>query len=86
MKNSNGTDTYPLAFAADGETVSLTAIHACDTLRARLGHLGLNVGMRVRVVNGGATGPMILAVANDSRLALGRNIAHKIMVTPAEKD
>lgn len=86
MSKSNGTDTYPLAFAADGETVALTAINGCETLRGRLGHLGLNVGMRVRVVNGGTTGPMILAVANDSRLAVGRNIAHKIMVTPAEKD
>ena len=38
--------------------------------------------MPVRVVQADASGAIILAVKNDSRLALGRGMAHKIFVTP----
>lgn len=80
----NVTNCYPLTFAPRGETVVLTEIRAGEKLRKRLADLGLHIGMQVRVVQGDASGPVILAVQNDARLALGRGMAQKIMVSPAE--
>jgi len=77
-------DTYPLTSAARGETVTLTEIRAGDRLRKRLADLGLKIGMQVRVVQGDVSGPVILAVQNDSRLAIGHGMAQKIMVTHFE--
>lgn len=76
---------FPLTFASRGETVTLTEIRAGHRLRQRLGDLGLTVGMTVRVVQGDGTGPVILAVKNDSRLAVGRSMAQKIMVRHSEE-
>lgn len=72
--------TFPLTFAARGEVVTLTEVRAGNRLKKRLGELGLNIGMRVRVVQDDHNGPVILAVTNDSRLAVGRGMAQKIMV------
>jgi ferrous iron transport protein A len=79
-------NTYPLTFAARGEMVVLTEIRAGDRLRKRLGEMGLSIGMQVRIVQGDLNGPVILAVKNDSRLALGRGMAQKIMVRHLEGD
>lgn len=73
------TDSFPLAFAASGDTVALAEICAGERLRKHLGELGLNVGMHVHVIKSDC-GQMILAVAHDSRLAVGAGMAHKIMV------
>lgn len=83
---SNTMNSYPLTYANDGETVSLTEIRACSTVPKRLGDLGLNIGMQVRIVQSNTTGPLILAVKNDSRLAVGRGTAQKIMVQLDNKD
>jgi Fe2+ transport system protein FeoA len=74
-------DSFPLVFADRGETVALAEIRAGDKLRKRLADLGLNVGMTVRIVQTAGSGQIILAVKDDSRLALGRGMAQKIMVT-----
>jgi Fe2+ transport system protein FeoA len=62
-----------------GEEVRLTAIRGGQRMRKRLADLGLNLGMTVRVMQRDGCGPLILAV-KDSRLALGRGMAHRIMV------
>jgi Fe2+ transport system protein FeoA len=64
-----------------GATVELVQIQGGQRLRKRLADLGLNVGMTVRVMQGNPTGPMILAVKGDTRLALGRGITYNIVVT-----
>jgi Fe2+ transport system protein FeoA len=71
----------PLAMVSPGEEVRLVAIYGGQRLRKRLADLGLNVGMTVRVLQHSGHGPLILAV-KDSRLAVGRGIAHKILVRP----
>ena len=68
-----------LAMASPGEEVRLTAIHGGQRMRKRLADLGLNIGMTVRVLQRNGHGPLLLAV-KDSRLALGRGMAHKIKV------
>jgi len=72
---------FPLTFALPGEAVVLREIRAGDRLRKRLHALGLNIGMTVRVVQSATSGPLILAVTNDARLAIGYGMAQKIMVS-----
>ena len=69
----------PLAMVSPGEEVRLVAIRGGQRMRKRLADLGLNVGMTVRVMQRDGHGPLILAV-KDSRLALGRGMAQRIMI------
>lgn len=75
----------PLTLVSDGEEVRLVAVRGGQHIRRRLADLGLNLDMKMRVLNGNGQGPLILAV-RDSRLAIGRGMAHKIMVRPADDD
>lgn len=75
----------PLNMVAPGQEVALVAITGGRTLRKRLADLGLNVGSAVRVMRSDAGCPLLLAVCEDSRLALGRGIAQKIMVAPCPR-
>ncbi len=75
---SNGnillTDVQP------GQRVKLVDIDAGHGARHRLTELGLIPGVELGVIQDEG-GPLLLAV-HDSRLALGRGMAHKIMVKP----
>jgi len=72
--------TMTLTMVQPGETVELVQIKECPRLRKRLADLGLNIGLPVRVVQNHFTGPMILAVKEDCRLAIGRGMAQNIRV------
>jgi len=65
----------PLSMAAPGQEVELVAVHGGRGIRRRLADMGLNPGVRLKVIHSGG-GPIIVAV----REALGRGMAHKIMV------
>jgi len=69
----------PLVLVSEGEEVRLVGIRGGLNLRKRLADLGLNIGMTFRVLRVNPNGPLILAV-KDSRLALGRGMAYKVMV------
>jgi Fe2+ transport system protein FeoA len=71
----------PLSMVSPGQEVRLVTIHGGRRLRKRLADLGLGLGTTLKVVQAGMTGPLIVAV-KDSRLVLGRGMAHKIMVEP----
>lgn len=77
---------FPISFAARGETVALTEIRGGEKVCQRLNELGLNVGAFVRIVQSDLSGPMILAVKNDTRLAIGQGMAQKIMVRYAQTE
>ena len=68
----------PLTMVAPGERVRLVGITAGRRLRHRLTELGLTPGVELRVMRGGG-GSLLLAV-QDTRLALGHGMAHKIIV------
>jgi len=72
----------PLTMAPPGEDIKLVAIHGGQRIRKRLADLGLTPGTILRVVQADAWGPLIVAFKDDARLALGRGMAHKIMVEP----
>jgi Fe2+ transport system protein FeoA len=71
----------PLSMASPGEEVRLVGVRGGWGIRRRLADMGLTPGETVRVVQAGSSGPLLVAV-RDFRLALGRGMAHKIMVEP----
>ena len=71
----------PLSMVSPGEEVRLVAIQGGWGVRRRLADMGLTPGEKLWVVQSGYSGPLLIAV-RDSRLALGRGMAHKIMVEP----
>lgn len=70
----------PLSQVASGQTVQLVCLCECKRLRKRLADLGLTTGQPVRVVQNHFAGPLILAVREDARLAIGRGMARQIQV------
>ncbi len=68
-----------LAMVQSGATVKLVALRGGPRMRRRLADLGLTLNMPLRIVQRNGHGPFILAV-KDSRLAIGRGMAHYIMV------
>ena len=82
QEQSHAAATLPLGMARPGEIVEIVAIHGGHDVHHRLTDLGLTTGTRVRIVQGDGGGPMLLAFKDDARLAVGRGVAMKIMVTP----
>jgi len=69
----------PLAMARPGELVTVTGIRAGRGLQRRLADMGLTPGVQIRVINSGASGPVLIDLRG-TRVALGRGIAQKIVV------
>ena len=81
---SNG--IFPLEFLATGREAVIKEIAGGKGLRCRLSELGLARGLSVRIIQNDNFGPLIIALGNGSeggRLAIGRGMAHKIMVEEA---
>jgi len=74
------TSTLPLSMAAIGQTVRLINITAGKRLTHRLTELGMTPGTELTILQD-AGGPLLLSV-RDSRVALGRGMAHKMLVRP----
>ncbi len=72
--------TMPLTLVSANQAVRILDIRGGRKLVQRLYDLGLNPGASVRVIKNDATGPLIVSVKNDGRLALGRGMAHHILV------
>jgi ferrous iron transport protein A len=81
MVNMTRTGSMPLSFATSGEIVTVRAIIGGANLRRRLSDMGLHQGASIRVLKNDAHGPLIVAVKEHGRLALGRGMAHHILVT-----
>jgi len=69
----------PLSVVKAGETVKLDSINAGQGLNSRLASMGLVPNVEITVVNNRHPGPFVISVKN-SKMMLGRGIAHKIMV------
>jgi Fe2+ transport system protein FeoA len=75
--------TLPLSMAAVGEPVRLKQIDAGRKLTHRLMELGLTPGVELTIVQDSG-GPLLVSV-RDSRVALGRGMAHKLRVELVKK-
>jgi len=77
----------PLEFARPGKDVIIKEVAGGMGIRRRLTDLGLVKGARAHVVRNDGFGPLILALGDGvscCRLAIGRGMAHKIMVEERE--
>ncbi len=70
---------FPLAMAGIGEEVRLESIKGGEKMVHRLSAMGLTPGVFLSIIQD-AGGPLLLSV-RDSRIALGRGMAQKIMVS-----
>ena len=68
----------PLAIAKTGETVMIRKISGKDEVRRFLARLGLVVDSQVTVVS--RLGENLIIQVKDSRIALDRSLANRIMV------
>ncbi|MGI9861302.1 ferrous iron transport protein A [Moorella naiadis] len=78
---SNG--LLPLEFLNTGREAVIKEVAGGMTLRHRLTELGMVRGKTIRIIRNDNFGPIIISLGNDSgsgRLAIGRGMAHKIMV------
>ena len=71
--------SMPLSMVRTGEKVKLVSVNAGQGLNGRLASMGLLPNVEIMVVSNGHPGPFIITV-KDSKMMLGRGIAHKIMV------
>ena len=69
----------PLSMVKAGETVKLASIKAGRGLNSRLASMGLVPNVEIKVVSNSRPGPFVISVKN-SKMMLGRGMAHKIMV------
>jgi len=76
--------TLPLSMLGLGEKACLVEIRGGQALHKRLADLGLTVGDVMHIVQGDPAGPLIVAIKNDTRLALGRGVAQQIIVQVVE--
>jgi len=73
----------PLVAARSGQQVRLVDVQAGHDLRARLAAMGLMPGMKLTVVRNSGGGPLVV-MAHNTRLALGRGMVHRMLVSPVE--
>ncbi|MCK5039294.1 MAG: ferrous iron transport protein A [Thermoplasmata archaeon] len=75
--------TIPLTMMPEGGQGHVISVDAGHKLTMRLIEMGFTNGATVRVIKSDTNGPIIVSVSS-SKYALGRGMAMKIMVTPAE--
>jgi len=74
----------PLTMAGTGEKVRIVMLAGGRGMQQRLISMGLDAGSEIDVIRRGAPGPFLIATG-DTRLAIGAEMAHKIMVIPVER-
>ena len=73
-----GDERMPLTFAKEGEVSSIKKIGGREDVRQFLENLGFVVGAAVTVIS--ATGGNLIVNIKDSRVAIGKDMASRIMV------
>lgn len=77
---SSLTHTYPLSMASEGERVRVAAAHGGQNVLRRLFAMGIIDGTELEVIQRhGAEG--IVVRCGETRWALGRGMAHKVLVS-----
>jgi ferrous iron transport protein A len=75
----------PLGMLEPGAHVEVVAIRGGRRVRKRLGDLGLTPGTQLQIIQSRGRGPVLLALKDDARLALGRGMSLKVQVQPLEE-
>ncbi len=69
----------PLGFLEAGKNATICKVLGGNGLRTKLGEMGFALGTSIQTVRNDGTGPVVISVM-DSRVALGRGMAQKILV------
>jgi len=69
-----------LSDSKSGDKVKLESINCGACMRNRLISMGLFIGSEMEVITSSGQGPIVISV-QDSRLALGHNMARKMTVS-----
>jgi len=69
----------PLSWLRIGEKAELVDVRGGRGIKRRLASMGLNHGVVVQMVQNAMPGPVVISIS-DTRLALGRGMAQKIIV------
>ena len=75
--NKNG--VVRLSEAVVGGKFKLISVEGGRCIRARLASMGLHPGAELKILKKNGAGPLVISV-KDSRVMLGRGMAHKIHV------
>lgn len=70
----------PLAMLSENEEAVIVEVCGGRGLTRRLSEMGFTYGTKVKVLNSNSPGPVLVSVRG-SRIALGRGVAMKIMVS-----
>ena len=73
----------PLVMLGTGETARVIEVRGGKEVNGRLASLGVLPGATVSAIRTTRGGPVILHV-HDSRVAIGRGMAQKVMVEPTD--
>ncbi|HDJ66128.1 MAG TPA: ferrous iron transport protein A [Nitrososphaeria archaeon] len=73
------TRLMPLAFLSEGEVGTVVEIRAGRGLTGRLLAMGIVPGAKIRVLKSSGPGPILVEIGQ-TRIALGRGVAMKVMV------
>ncbi len=79
MKERN--DGIPLAMLSENDGAIVVKLRGGRGLVRRLSELGFTYGTKVKVLKSGSPSPVLVDVRG-SRIALGRGVAMKIIVSP----
>ena len=71
--------------ASAGELVAVVEVRGGQGMQKRLFNMGLRPGIELRVLNSGHPGPFLVAV-QDTRVALGHGMAHRVIVVPKDDE
>jgi ferrous iron transport protein A len=69
----------PLSMVNEGQDVVLREIRGGMGIRRRLTDMGLHPGSNLKIISNSGGGPFVIGIG-DTRLMIGRGMAHKIMV------
>lgn len=71
----------PLSMVENGSTVEVLDIRGGRGMTRRLAVMGILPGTRLRMVNNGCPGPVMVALEG-KRFGIGFGMAHRILVKP----
>ncbi len=77
--------SQPLPTIPPGQRVQIVSIAAGHRATRRLQDMGLIPGVEIRVLQSRGEGALMLAIG-DSRLAVARGVAHKVLVQPVPQE
>jgi|MudIll2142460700_1097286.scaffolds.fasta_scaffold295376_1 ferrous iron transport protein A len=81
MKDARVQTRLKLSAVHGGESARVRQLEGGQALLSRLVPLGFTLGARLRVVQNPGRGPLLVTI-RDTRIALGRGEADKIVVEP----